>query len=150
MNIRERDLKLFHSDPPRMYPNVPHQRPKIEGMLAQLAATDPVRYEERFGAYNKMCAETGVALFARLTVTKEETPAETLPETIAEKNELISEAPAVEVPTAEDVKAAREKVVRKMTTPLLDAELKRLNLPIEGKNKNKVAAILAAEFPETI
>lgn len=71
MADRQRDLELFHSNPPRMFPHVEHQRPKIEGMLAQLAAIDPEKYEERLNVFNELCDKYGVARFARVTVQRD-------------------------------------------------------------------------------
>ena len=67
----ERDLRLFHANPPRMFPHVAHQRPKIDGMLRQLAAIDPEKYVERLEKYNALAEQYGVDPFPRVLVVQE-------------------------------------------------------------------------------
>jgi hypothetical protein len=74
MDTRERNLKLFNSPIPRLFPNVDYHRPIIEGLLAQLAATESERYAERLEKYNALADKQGVPRFGRVLVVKEEAP----------------------------------------------------------------------------
>lgn len=54
----------------------------------------------------------------------------------------------VESKKQDDPKAAREKELKKLDVAGLDKLLEEKELPVEGKKEEKVAAILATEFPE--
>lgn len=101
MTDRERTLKLFDSNPPRLQPGIDYHYPVIEGLLAQLAAIDPGRYEERLAKYNEMCDKAGVKRFPRVTIAREEEPApQPVPQPTAP---TVTEDVVVPVPVAESV-----------------------------------------------
>ena len=112
----QRDLELFHWNPPRMFPHVSHQRPKIESMLAQLAAVDLDRYEERLEKYNMLCDKYEVPRFPRVTVVKEEIPAKPMKVEKEKPVEVKVEEAANELEAVEEVKVEEKKPSRRKSS----------------------------------
>lgn len=89
----QKQLQLFHANPPRLFPHLDFQRPMIESLLAMTAATDVEAYEDRLEKFNKLCDEHGVQRFDRVIIGKETIAAPKLEVQEGSTDEPEAEAP---------------------------------------------------------
>lgn len=105
----QKQLDLFHANPPRLFPHLDYQRPLIEKHLAILAATGDGLYEDRLEKYNRMCDEYGVQRFARVIVSREEIAAPIVEPTVESEPKTEEVAEIVQEPSEAPKKRGRKK-----------------------------------------
>jgi hypothetical protein len=130
--VRERNLRFFYSNPPRLYPNDVNDRPVIESLLAQTAAGDPEGYEHLLDIFNALADTQKVQRFPRVTIVKEEIP-----------------APKLAVPeVGTTVEAKAEESVESFTVTTAIPLQKREDAPeLPPKKRKKIVLVPASDSP---